>query len=111
MLDCGICPLVSIVSQLVMAQMEYNILQRFWDDSDFKFVAIFYNGSKKYIISDEIKLIVLPRYYLVMKIPNFRVIPLLYINLECTALVILDLLINVRLVSTRSGFKLVTVTI
>ena len=56
--------------------MKYNISQRLWDDSRFKFVAIFYIGSKKHIIFDEIKLIVLSFFYLVAKVPNFWVIPL-----------------------------------
>ena len=45
-------------------------------DSDSESVAIFYNESKKHIIFDGIKLIVLSLYYLVMKIPKFQVIPL-----------------------------------
>ena len=50
MLDDSISPLVSIVSQLIVAQVKYHIHQWLWDDSYLKFVAIIYNGSKQHII-------------------------------------------------------------
>ena len=50
--------------------MKYDILQRLRDDSNFKFVATFYNGSEEHLISNKIKLSVFTFFYFVMKILN-----------------------------------------
>ena len=75
MLHCCVCPLVCIVL-IGCGPDEVRHPSMTQDDSDFEFVAIFYNGSKEYIISNKIKLAVFAFFYLVMKIPNFWVIPL-----------------------------------
>ena len=73
-LDGCVCPLVSIVSRLVVSQMEYDIYQWVWDNSGFKLVAIIYNGSKQNIIFDKVKFIIHTIFKFVMKFPNFWVL-------------------------------------
>ena len=74
LLDGCVCPLVSILSSLVVAQVQCYICQAFWDDSSFKIVAIIYNGSKKNIAFDKVELSIHTLFYLVMKFPNFQVL-------------------------------------